>query len=147
MISRNSLSLLQCALSIDKHIVIQPLALSCGHNICKSCLPLNGNFKFKCLICEKQNKTDLYMCKESQTTKYLLKENIGYLLNNIHERMRSTLSQIKSSRASIKETLALNIEFIKEEINIRIESLKSELDLIQKELLKELSNIKREIIL
>jgi hypothetical protein len=147
MISRNSLCLLQCALSLDKHIVIQPLALSCGHSICKDCLPLNGNYKFNCLICEKQNKTDLYSCKESQTLKYLLKENVGYLLSNVHERLRSTLAHIKSSRASIRETLSLNIEFIKEEINIRIESLKSELDLIQKELLKELSNIKREIIL
>lgn len=56
----------ECALSLDKHFLRQPIHMTCGHAICKQCLSNNANTQLlKCNICSQINKTDLNEFNES----------------------------------------------------------------------------------
>lgn len=51
---------LTCAKSEDfRHIVDDPVTLSCGHFICKECLPFNNMISLVCCKCEKTNEFNL----------------------------------------------------------------------------------------
>lgn len=52
MISNKVDEILRCInnSSFD-HYARDPINLSCGHSICKSCIPTNKNEKLKCFIC------------------------------------------------------------------------------------------------
>ena len=71
------LKLAECSLAEDKHLIQIAIGLSCGHHICKKCIPLNSNnSQIKCLKCGKINKTDLSQCEEAEIIKEVLEANI-----------------------------------------------------------------------
>jgi hypothetical protein len=43
-----------CALAEDQHFIETPISLSCGHSICKGCIPAVDQ-SLVCKICNKQN--------------------------------------------------------------------------------------------
>jgi hypothetical protein len=55
MLSTEIIESLECALSTHlKHISINPIALSCGHSICKECIPKDTiQANIKCVHCKK----------------------------------------------------------------------------------------------
>jgi hypothetical protein len=54
MLSTEELESLECALSTHlKHISINPIGLSCGHSICKKCIPKDTMAKITCVHCKK----------------------------------------------------------------------------------------------
>ena len=62
---------LYCGLTND-HVVKEPISLSCGHSICKACVP--DQVKIKCKICrEETDKSKLEMNKESILVKHSIK--------------------------------------------------------------------------
>jgi hypothetical protein len=54
MLSTEILESLECALSTHlKHVSIKPIALSCGHSICKECKPKDTTAEITCVHCKK----------------------------------------------------------------------------------------------
>lgn len=71
---------IECALSTDKHIVIeQSIRLLCGHFTCKSCMQLNDDSSKECLNCKtndvhKANRIDAQTDDLESKLKQLLRE-------------------------------------------------------------------------
>ena len=59
MTDEENLESLTCAAAFDEHFIQQPLTISCGHSLCRSCLSsnINGENKLdiKCNICKETN--------------------------------------------------------------------------------------------
>jgi len=88
------LKLGECALAEDKHLIQHAIGLSCGHHICKKCIPMNktNNYEIKCLKCGKINNHDLSKCDEVEMVKELLESNIETFwdatCNSLNEEMK-----------------------------------------------------------
>lgn len=109
MISQDILQTLQCGLSNDDHILMQPVSLSCGHSVCKKCIPLNFNYDGvetgcgtihneqinKCKLCGKQNTINLNQMNESQPVKQLLKLYLNDLFQMLEERFDESIKSLK----------------------------------------------------
>ena len=52
------LNAVECVIEQDCHIAKEPIGLSCGHCICKECIPKNGS-EVWCKKCKSANKNDL----------------------------------------------------------------------------------------
>lgn len=142
MISPEILDLIQCALSKDKHIVMNPIAMSCGHSVCKNCVPSEVHQRIKCLNCSEVNENDLDKSKESLAAKRLFKLHINELFVLIEEKFENALHQLKDSNKSFEDLVNSKIYTMKDQIEMRIKSLKSELDKIQEEMIRELMKCK-----
>ena len=58
MISDGSYEEFECAIADDKHFLKSPITLpSCGHSVCRDCLPSSTNTEILCKLCGKINKT------------------------------------------------------------------------------------------
>ena len=67
----------ECSLAEDNHLIQVAISLSCGHHVCKKCIPVkSNNLQIKCLKCGKINNTDLSKCEEAEIIKELLESNI-----------------------------------------------------------------------
>ena len=64
------LQVVECALGTDKHLLQNALTLSCGHFVCKNCIPANNKYQFKCRKCNTTNQYDLSLGKEPELIKY-----------------------------------------------------------------------------
>jgi hypothetical protein len=96
MIPQDILQTLQCGLSIDDHIIMQPIALSCGHSACKKCIPVLDDLESnKCKLCGKINKTDSNIMNESQPVKQLLKIYFDDLLAMVEIRFEESVCNLK----------------------------------------------------
>lgn len=93
------LSLIQCSISEDKHILQQGISLSCGDFICQKCVPANKSVQ--CLKCKSVNQFDLSIAKESEMAKYLVESNLSNLIKitkeNIQIEEEKRQSRIKHS--------------------------------------------------
>lgn len=81
----NILNLIQCSATDDKHILQTGIALSCGHHVCKKCIPQNNSYQIKCLKCNKTNQHNLSLSEESEITKYLIESNLAFLFKTTKE--------------------------------------------------------------
>ena len=94
MISENIYEVVECAYSQDKHLLHEALALSCGHHICKNCVP-DSNFNIKCLKCNSINTTNLSECKESQIVKFYMSHHLNDLTQTIKEKIENEIEILK----------------------------------------------------
>lgn len=101
----DNLDSLRCALSYDAHFIQCPIPLTCGHAVCKKCIPIildeNSNIIKKtivCDICGQENKSDLSVVQESIVIKNLLDMNFGKFLEGICSNFEESLSKLKSKR-------------------------------------------------
>ena len=69
------LSVVECAIGRDGHLLDTALALSCGHFVCKKCVPATNNNQFKCIKCNETNQTNLSLSKESEMVKFYIENN------------------------------------------------------------------------
>lgn len=139
MISPETLDSIQCALSKNRHFVEHPITMSCGHTICKKCIPNDNNQQqLKCLICNELNEHNLNTSKESTAVKTLMRVFLNDLFYLIEDKFNTSIRQLKESKTSFEEALNFRIKFIKDEIEVRIESIKMELDKIYDEIINEL---------
>lgn len=98
MIFQETLTLIECAQSVNKHIVYQPIQLSCGHSICKSCIPNDSSHEIKCSICNEKNQINLRLCKESLLTKSILKLNVNELFEVLEARFRKAIPHLQGTK-------------------------------------------------
>ena len=81
------LNIVECVGDDDNHIVKEPLALSCGHCICRECIPQDE--QLSCYKCKLINKNNLKDSKVSFATEFLIKEKMNELLPLIESRFNS----------------------------------------------------------
>jgi hypothetical protein len=85
---------LNCGLSND-HIVKEPISLSCGHCICKTCV--TDQNVINCKICSKTtNKSELIWDKESFPFKKMIKYYLSELFEDLDKRTAHGISMLKS---------------------------------------------------
>jgi hypothetical protein len=77
------LNAIECVLNDDdRHIVKEPIGLSCGHSICKECIPKN-RLQIVCSKCKTTNTNDLITSRASLGIQYLLNANIQKLIQHV----------------------------------------------------------------
>ena len=85
---------LQCGLSND-HVVKEPISLSCGHCICKQCVP--DQSKIKCNICSiETDKSKLEINIESALVKNSIKRCLSGLFDDLEKRTTDGINSFKS---------------------------------------------------
>ena len=94
MISENIYEVVECAYSQDKHLLHEALALSCGHFICKKCVP-SSHTNIKCFKCNTINKNDLKSSNESQIIKFYMSYHLKDLNHVIKEKIAKEVDIIK----------------------------------------------------
>jgi hypothetical protein len=99
--SNDFLELLTCAKPCSfVHVVKTPISISCGHSICKKCIPLNDRHEFKCRICNKNNSSTLVNWGENLTAKFLLK-NSQILVSKFIKNCANHLLDLYQSKLSV----------------------------------------------
>jgi hypothetical protein len=93
-----------------KHFAKDASSLSCGHLICKDCLPKNDDSIINCGSCGETNEVKLdtlKRCKESCSIKFLFNEHIKSIFNETTERLEEALNQFKGI---LKEILIIIVK-------------------------------------
>jgi hypothetical protein len=97
MISDGTFIEFECAVSEDRHFIKHPIILpSCGHSICKQCLPNEANF-IKCKLCSEITNRDLSNDKEAISLKISFKRNLENLFRVIEKQSRIQLDKLKGT--------------------------------------------------
>jgi hypothetical protein len=89
------LNVTQCVIDADCHIVNDPIALSCGHCICRKCIPKSG-IELWCSKCKEKNKYDLNEAKPCLTAQYCLNDKIEVLLDHAKTKYQTFSESFKS---------------------------------------------------
>jgi hypothetical protein len=90
---------LRCGLSpslSNNHIAIEPISLSCGHVICKECIP-NEDGEFECKTCGQLNKHNLKIAKVNLPGKEYLKLSLGNLFEQLERKYELCLNQLSGN--------------------------------------------------
>lgn len=95
MIPEAVLEIVECALSRDNHIASSPMTLSCGHVICKNCIPTDGSRFLKCNLCNEINDFSLNSSKESFASRKIFFSYINELFDLVKERFKDSICKLK----------------------------------------------------
>jgi hypothetical protein len=86
---------LYCGLSND-HIVKEPIILSCGHCVCKTCV--TDQNVINCKICSKTtNNSELILDKESFSFKKMIRYYLSELFEDLDKRKAHGIFMLKSN--------------------------------------------------
>lgn len=97
MISSKIFESLECGLSTHlKHISINPIAISCGHTVCKQCIPKNVEENITCCHCNTSQKVPIDQ-NESLPTKSLFTVLIDKMFEYIEDKFKNSLENLKSN--------------------------------------------------
>ena len=98
MVSTEILNEFICALSDDKHFLINPIPLSkCGHSVCKNCLPNETNVQsIECKKCGIITEDIFSEITVSKDFKQALKFCLGNIFEFIEKQTSSKLNELKS---------------------------------------------------
>ena len=72
------------------------LPLSCGHFVCKKCIPENNNYQFNCPKCNTTNQYDLSLGKEPELVKIFMQKHLKSLSNLINQKIEIEIEILKS---------------------------------------------------
>ena len=85
---------LQCGLTND-HVVKEPISLSCGHYICKKCVPSKP--EMKCKICNVETDgSELRIDLESVPIKNIIKMCLSGLFDDLEKRATDGINLFKT---------------------------------------------------
>lgn len=91
-----------CRTSLTKHIANDASSLTCGHLICKECIPdIMNNTNIKCDICGETNQTQMKILKTAKTSyasKILFEQHIKSILKYTEEELMNAFDQYKGIR-------------------------------------------------
>ena len=157
------LKIVECSLADDGHILECALPLSCGHAVCKKCVPANNNYKFLCLKCEKVNLIDLSVCDESLSVKTVIESLRSTLDKKISVEFHKDIEVLKGLKmffnkitlfiASIvleKSSVLENkynahLDYIESDIETKIESLMNDLQMLRENYNKRITDYRDHI--
>ncbi len=87
----------QCALTDDKHFIIEPIVLTnCGHTVCKRCLSKSKTKLINCRVCNVVTEQDLSKASESKAIKQAIEVFLGNIISVIDEQTTKQLNDLKS---------------------------------------------------
>jgi hypothetical protein len=143
-----------CAFSRDMHIVLNPIALSCGHNGCYKCIILNDNSQqsintntnIKCSICNEIIHGNPKASKESDAVKRLITQNLETIYSCLDYRYRTSFEQLQSCKQAFDQKNDTIIQKTSDEIKRRIDTMKSELEKLAKDMMNELRLYKETLL-
>lgn len=92
----NRLEDLVCCLAEDRHFVIKPLFLNCGHYVCKNCMS-DGDSIIKCKLCGKVNKLNVKNAIETNGFKNNLSSNNGRIIELFENEFQKSIKMLKSN--------------------------------------------------
>jgi hypothetical protein len=93
----DSLQDFQCALSVDKHFIIEPINLiNCGHSVCKTCLPKGNITEIKCKKCGFITYHDLNNVPVSKDLQKALKLFLSNIFAALEQDTTIKLNKLKS---------------------------------------------------
>ena len=93
MITEGLLNVIECAFDDDKHIAKEPIALSCGHCICKECIP-KINKEVICFKCKNTNKLNLKLSLKSIGTQFCIEDKVNVLLERAASKFEATVAEL-----------------------------------------------------
>ena len=93
-ISNDKLKEFECATSVDKHFLERPVALSCGHNVCKNCIPKVNFTHIKCNICDKLTTKDIRNDEESVLSKKAFQLSIDELYSQLYKSFNLSMKHL-----------------------------------------------------
>ena len=96
MIREDILGELKCGSSNEKHFLIEPISLNCGHSICKKCIPKDNIKELKCHICGCVSKQDFSKFQVSKGIQNLLKLCLEDVFKSLETYASLLLQEIKS---------------------------------------------------
>jgi hypothetical protein len=89
-----------CKRSLFKHFAKDGSVLSCGHLICKECLPVNDSITLKCDLCDESNQIKIEFLKqhkESLSNKFLFDQYLKTVYKIMEERFKESFEQYKGN--------------------------------------------------
>jgi len=98
------LNQITCSLAEDKHIAECAIGLSCGHFICKKCIPPNNNNnsnQVKCLKCNRINEMN-----ELELIRLLFEANQRSFVKTTREKIETEYEKYQSISLFTKEALS-----------------------------------------
>jgi hypothetical protein len=101
-ISDGKLQEFECALSQDRHFIEQPIALTCGHCICKKCVPKELILPLKCNICTKITHRDIRNDEESVLSKKAFQLSINDLFLQIEKSFTQSMTHLKGNFINVQ---------------------------------------------
>jgi hypothetical protein len=139
---------LKCAISKDtEHYLVHPIALQCGHSVCKKCIPDSTDVKIpiKCVMCGDIGSVNLKKIVEFQYIKQLFKANFNILRESTIENSEGSMRKLIGIADDIKSRVRKQVDYAKDEIEIRVESIKVDLDELSERLKTELDTKQDEL--
>jgi hypothetical protein len=101
MLTEEALETIECALSEEKHFLIEPITLNkCGHSICAKCLPSKSVEKITCGICGIINEQDFANSSVSKPTQLFIKSCMGEIFKILKAENSCKLSELKGIYSS-----------------------------------------------
>ena len=96
----NNLEDFNCAFSFQqKHYIVNPITLTCGHAACNKCVEDLKNYtafkKINCLKCNKENRLDVNYA-ESNMIKNYMDDNSDNIMESLKQEFEETLKKAKS---------------------------------------------------
>lgn len=130
------LKIISCSLSSTRHIIEDPVLLSCGHNACRTCME-NISFGKKCLYqnCNQLVDTNQEL-KSVKSIHNLVEAYLNELFKNIHN--DSVVLSNKFEVLNFENQIDEQIDRLEENILLRFELLKLQLEKMNKTLMNKL---------
>jgi hypothetical protein len=102
--STENLQSYQCAFNDEKHFLIEPIQMNCGHFICKMCSKTKSNCIITCFTCEKKNRIDFKNLNEKNEMKYIIESNLGILFSALEKQFLKKVTDLNSTYVSVCNT-------------------------------------------
>jgi hypothetical protein len=137
------LELLQCSNNRDSyHSSKQARSLSCGHFICKDCLPDDNSEMVICWHCFTPNRIPLSSLKQfpdNATAKMLFEQSIDLLFDDLCLKFKNELSRLKQFG---NDNLEMPFKLLRQQINDKVEAIKHEFDMLKNKMFVRLDRYK-----
>lgn len=121
-IPRTLLNQIKCCSSNDGHIVIEPVLLKCGANVCQQCVEKSNKTTFKCYSCNSMHRMkDLLGSPKNTIVETMVQTFLNDLFQHIEAIYRETWNSLKEN--SLIEEINNKIKEIEIDMNTRVDSL------------------------
>lgn len=134
---------LQCTNNREfNHTCKRPRALSCGHFICRDCLPMDNTEMVICWHCFTANRIPLSDLKEfpdNATAKVLFDQSIDILFDDLYFKFKNELTRLKQFG---NDDLEFSFKLLKKQINDKVERIKHEFDKLKEDMFSRIKRYK-----
>ena len=88
----------KCAFSNEKHFLIKPISLTCGHYVCQKCIPHENIKEIKCKICDVISIQDFKSFSVSKLAQNALNFLMGEIFHTLERETSDHLNHLKGKK-------------------------------------------------